>query len=180
MPPVTCNVGLLGWRETDSGTTLDEHGQGRAYGGIHLHPAPSRDRRDPLNLPFWRKIVILLLMGSFGFISTASSSIVSSALPEMVTAFAEFPEHGPPKGLLTFADLTPLLAVCILWILPSWMAANGYGPGSSSDGGCSKPLVRPAFEQIWAKSHHPHFLAFVDHFLLLVCCSPKFWKPSRC
>ena len=119
MYSVTCNVGLLSSLETDSGTALDENGQGRVYGGIHLHPPPSSDPRDPLNLPLWRKIVILLLMGGYGFISTASSSILSSALPEMVTAFAVFPEHGPPKGLLTFGDLTPLIAVCTPWTLPT-------------------------------------------------------------
>ena len=78
---------------------------------LHLHPAPSQDPRDPLNLPLWRRFLILLLMGLFAFTAVGSCTIISSALPMIVTAFAEHSDHGPPTGLLSFGDLAHLLAV---------------------------------------------------------------------
>ncbi|GAB7351469.1 hypothetical protein MBLNU459_g2128t1 [Dothideomycetes sp. NU459] len=77
---------------------------------IHLNPEPSPDPADPLNFPMWRKIAILLLMGIYAFTTNVSSSVISSALPDLVTAFAHFGK-GPPTGLIPFSSLTHLIAV---------------------------------------------------------------------
>lgn len=77
---------------------------------LHLNPEPSPDPADPLNFPQWRKIAILLLMGLYAFTANLSSSVISSALPDLVTAFAHF-GRGPPTGLVPFSSLTHLIAV---------------------------------------------------------------------
>lgn len=59
----------------------------------------------------WRKLTILALMSIYAFLANFSSSVLSSALPELVTAWATFSERGPPTGLVPFTDLTRLIAV---------------------------------------------------------------------
>lgn len=49
-------------------------------------------------------------MGLYAFTTNVSSSIISSALPTLVTAFATF-GRGPPTGLVPFTSLTHLIAV---------------------------------------------------------------------
>ena len=78
---------------------------------IHLQPEPTSDPKDPLNFPLWRKVVILLLMSSYAFISTGSSTVLGSALPNLVTAWATVSDTGQPTGLVAFSDLTHLIAV---------------------------------------------------------------------
>lgn len=77
---------------------------------LHLNPEPSPDPADPLNFPLWRKISILLLMGLYAFTANVSSSVISSALPDLVTAFAHLGQ-GPPTGLVPYSSLTHLIAV---------------------------------------------------------------------
>lgn len=89
---------------------------GREYeeGHIHLQPEPSSDPADPLNWSLARRVTILVLMSLYALITNISSAILSSALPNLVTAFATFSNHGPPEGIVPFGDLTHLVAVNLL------------------------------------------------------------------
>lgn len=78
---------------------------------IHLVPEPSNDPADPLVWPLWRKLVVLGIMGLYAILSNFQSSILSSAFPELVTAWAAFTPDGPPTGLVPFSDLAHLTAV---------------------------------------------------------------------
>ncbi|KAF2151533.1 major facilitator superfamily transporter [Myriangium duriaei CBS 260.36] len=78
---------------------------------IHLQPEPSSDPADPLNFSMTRKTIILMLMSGYALVTNISSSVLSSALPNLVTAFATFSQHGPPVGIVPFSDLTHLIAV---------------------------------------------------------------------
>lgn len=49
-------------------------------------------------------------MGLYAFTTNVSSSIISSALPTLVTAWAHYGE-GPPTGIVPFTSLTHLIAV---------------------------------------------------------------------
>lgn len=77
---------------------------------------PSPDPADPLNFSNSRKITILALMALYAFVTNVSSSIISSALPTLVTAFATFHERGPPTGIVPFSKLTHLIAVNNLFL----------------------------------------------------------------
>lgn len=78
-----------------------------------------------------RKITILTLMSGYAFTANFSSSILSSALPTLVTAFAVFSPMGPPTGIEAFSDLTQLIAVSNLMLGCSnlfWVPlSNTYG-----------------------------------------------------
>ena len=84
---------------------------------LHLQPEPSPDPADPLNFSMFRKITILALMALYAFITNVASSIISSALPDLVTAWLVIGPHGPvigphgPEGLVGFSSLTHLIAV---------------------------------------------------------------------
>lgn len=81
---------------------------------IHLQPEPSADPADPLNWASWRKHLILAQMSLFAFFCNTQSSILSSALPTLVTAWAHFSNRGPPTGIIAFPTLSHLIAVNIL------------------------------------------------------------------
>ncbi|KAJ9632339.1 hypothetical protein H2203_000744 [Taxawa tesnikishii (nom. ined.)] len=83
---------------------------------IHLQPEPSPDPADPLNFSKPRKYAILAAMSLYAFVTNVSSSIFASALPSLITAWATFPEHGPPTGLMSFSTLTHLIAVNVLML----------------------------------------------------------------
>jgi MFS family permease len=61
-----------------------------------------------------RKITILALMSLYAFVTNISSAIISSALPNLITAFATFSDHGPPEGIVPFESLTRLVAINLL------------------------------------------------------------------
>ncbi|KEQ82771.1 MFS general substrate transporter [Aureobasidium pullulans EXF-150] len=83
---------------------------------IHLNPEPSPDPADPLNFSNTRKVMILAIMALYAFITNVSSSIISSALPTLVTAFMVMHERGPPTGIIQFSTLTHLIAVNNLFL----------------------------------------------------------------
>ncbi|KAH0130085.1 MFS general substrate transporter, partial [Aureobasidium melanogenum] len=83
---------------------------------IHLNPEPSPDPADPLNFSNSRKVMILALMSLYAFVTNVSSSIISSALPSLVTAFMQLHPHGPPTGILPFSKLTHLVAINNLFL----------------------------------------------------------------
>lgn len=53
-------------------------------------------------------------MALYAFITNITSAIISSVLPNLVTAFATFSAHGPPTGLVPFSHLTQLVAINLL------------------------------------------------------------------
>lgn len=55
-------------------------------------------------------------MALYAFVTNVSSSIISSALPNLVTAFATFHERGPPTGIVPFSKLTHLIAINNLFL----------------------------------------------------------------
>lgn len=50
-------------------------------------------------------------MGLYAFTANVSSAILSSALPNLVTAWLKINPHGPPTGIVSFTSLTQLIAV---------------------------------------------------------------------
>lgn len=60
--------------------------------------------------------MILAIMALYAFITNISSSIISSALPNLVTAFMVMHERGPPTGIIQFSTLTHLIAVNNLFL----------------------------------------------------------------
>jgi len=58
-----------------------------------------------------RKLTILALMSLYAAVANISSAILSSALPNLVTAWAVFSQRGPPTGIVPFTNLTHLIAV---------------------------------------------------------------------
>lgn len=50
-------------------------------------------------------------MSLYAFITNVASSVISSALPTLVTAFAKYPLHAAPTGIVGFGKLTHLIAV---------------------------------------------------------------------
>ncbi|EUC40587.1 hypothetical protein COCMIDRAFT_9563 [Bipolaris oryzae ATCC 44560] len=114
-PPGTATlVEHLEW--TASQTNRDE---------IRLVPQPTSDPADPLNLPKWRKLVMLAVMSIHPFVVNFTASSISSALP----IYASTPVLGlPPKK---FSQLTYFIAVNVfmlgaanLWWVP---LANTFG-----------------------------------------------------
>ncbi|EMD89582.1 hypothetical protein COCC4DRAFT_36539 [Bipolaris maydis ATCC 48331] len=114
-PPGTATlVEHLEW--TASQTNKDE---------IRLVPQPTSDPADPLNLPKWRKLVMLAVMSMHPFVVNFTSASISSAFP----VYASTPVFGlPPKR---FSELTYLVAVNVLmlgaanlWWVP---LANTFG-----------------------------------------------------
>lgn len=57
-----------------------------------------------------------MIMSLYAFVTNVSSSILSSALPKLITAFMVMHERGPPTGILPFAKLTHLIAVNSLFL----------------------------------------------------------------
>lgn len=92
---------------------------------IRLVPQPTSDPADPLNLPKWRKLVMLAVMSMHPFVVNFTSASISSAFP----VYASTPVFGlPPKR---FSELTYLVAVNVLmlgaanlWWVP---LANTFG-----------------------------------------------------
>lgn len=78
---------------------------------VHLQPEPSADPADPLNFSMTRKLTILALMSVYAAVANISSSVLSSALPNLVTAWATFSQRGPPTGIVPFDNLAHLIAV---------------------------------------------------------------------
>lgn len=55
-------------------------------------------------------------MSLYAFIANFASSVISSALPVLVTAFATFHPMGPPTGIVPFDSLVHLIAVNVLML----------------------------------------------------------------
>lgn len=69
---------------------------------VVLIPTPSADPRDPLNLPKWRKVLIVMNVSLFAATATLMASSFGAILP---TIYEEY--HGDPKvnDLVTFPAL---------------------------------------------------------------------------
>ncbi|RDL33935.1 uncharacterized protein BP5553_08303 [Venustampulla echinocandica] len=79
-------------------------------GKLDFIPMPSGDPKDPLNLPQWRKILILVSLCFFGAVSLVAQQIVGSLLPVFVLVYAGLDPSiltnggggaafGPPVGI---------------------------------------------------------------------------------
>ncbi|KAF9773969.1 hypothetical protein IL306_008106 [Fusarium sp. DS 682] len=73
-------------------------------GTVVLVPAPSPDPKDPLNLPVWRKYMIILLVGFYSGISVLGTSGLGSVAPEL---YAIYHNDNPKRisDLLTYPTL---------------------------------------------------------------------------
>ncbi|KAF5645851.1 HOL1 [Fusarium tjaetaba] len=56
-------------------------------GTVVLVPTPSPDPKDPLNLPVWRKYMIILLVGFYSGISVLGTSGLGSVAPELYALY---------------------------------------------------------------------------------------------
>lgn len=89
-------------------------------GQLVLQPAPSKDPRDPLNLPLGRKIVAVTCLCFFGAFAAAAELILGSMLPVFVLEYAHIPpkllvpltKHGLPPG----DPLANLAGELVRWI----------------------------------------------------------------
>ncbi|KAJ8106206.1 hypothetical protein OPT61_g9691 [Boeremia exigua] len=128
-PGTTTLVGMFAptphHRSTNDSEHLEWAASQQNHDEIRLVPQPSSDPADPLNLPWWRKLAMLLCMSVHPFVVNFTSSSISSALP----IYAGSPIFGlPPKP---FSSLSYLIAVNILmmgfsnlWWVP---LANTFG-----------------------------------------------------
>ncbi|GAB1738697.1 hypothetical protein NU219Hw_g3493t1 [Hortaea werneckii] len=93
---------------------------------VQLLPPPTRNARDPLNWPLWRKYCVLLTMALYAFVANFASSVVAPAIPIMMFQMA--PPHSPP---VSTSKLTKLVAVNVLMMGVSnifWVPlANTFG-----------------------------------------------------
>ncbi|KAI7341506.1 MFS general substrate transporter [Hortaea werneckii] len=106
--------------------TRTRSGRNQQEDHVQLLPPPTRNARDPLNWPLWRKYCVLLTMALYGFVANFAASIVAPAIPIMMFQMA--PPHSPP---VSTSKLTKLVAVNVLMMGVSnifWVPlANTFG-----------------------------------------------------
>ncbi|KAH7176915.1 major facilitator superfamily domain-containing protein [Dactylonectria macrodidyma] len=84
------------------------HGSGTVNlyqdGSVVLIPTPSPDPKDPLNLPLWRKYMVILLVGLYSAISVLGTSGMGAVYPEVLQLY---PNDDPARvsDLLTYPTL---------------------------------------------------------------------------
>ncbi|KAF7554868.1 hypothetical protein G7Z17_g2579 [Cylindrodendrum hubeiense] len=73
-------------------------------GSVVLIPTPSPDPKDPLNLPVWRKYMVILLVGLYSAISVLGTSGMGAVYPEVLKLY---PHDDPTRisDLLTYPTL---------------------------------------------------------------------------
>ncbi|KAH7009495.1 major facilitator superfamily domain-containing protein [Ilyonectria destructans] len=73
-------------------------------GSVVLIPTPSPDPKDPLNLPIWRKYMVILLVGLYSAISVLGTSGIGAVYPEVLKLY---PNDDPARvsDLLTWPTL---------------------------------------------------------------------------
>ncbi|QIX00206.1 hypothetical protein AMS68_005723 [Peltaster fructicola] len=62
-------------------------------GNLVLIPAPSKDPKDPLNMPFKRKFIACFCMCSFGALAAAAELILGAMLPVFALEYAHIDTH---------------------------------------------------------------------------------------
>lgn len=84
-------------------TTYDQANDGRLFrdGVLVRQPAPSMDPRDPLNLPFTRKLIAAFFLCFYGALAASAELILGAMLPVFALQYAGI----NPKFLL---KLTPI------------------------------------------------------------------------
>ena len=98
-----------------------------------LMPAPTKDPRDPLNLPFARKALAVLCMSSFGALAASAELILGAMLPVFALEYANIdpkfllklteggglPLHSDPlKYLANLPNIPPIWKVYLLASMP--------------------------------------------------------------
>lgn len=74
-------------------------------GHLVKFPKPSNSPRDPLNFPFWRKTVALLVASLYAFIANYASSIAAPTLQLWPMTFPQEPK--------SFSQLSYIVAVSV-------------------------------------------------------------------
>jgi hypothetical protein len=77
--------------------------EGASNNGIFRQPQPSSDPRDPLNFPFWRKLVALFMVSFYAFVANFTSSGIAPALQLWNFTFPHDPR--------SYSELSTLVAV---------------------------------------------------------------------
>jgi len=74
-------------------TTYEQPIEGALYrnGELILQPAPSRAPRDPMNLPFWRKVLAIICLSAFGALAASAELILGACLPVFAVIYAGYP-----------------------------------------------------------------------------------------
>ncbi|KAH6657043.1 major facilitator superfamily domain-containing protein [Truncatella angustata] len=70
---------------------------------VVLIPTPSPDPKDPLNLPPWRKFMIIFIVGLYSAFAVATTSGLGAVYPEVMTAYPG--QETRATGLLTYPTL---------------------------------------------------------------------------
>ncbi|CAH0039827.1 unnamed protein product [Clonostachys solani] len=82
---------------------LDVGVAGTSSNGLVRQPQPSSDPRDPLNFPFWRKLVALFMVSFYAFVANFTSSVIAPALQLWNFTFPHDPK--------SYSELSTLVAV---------------------------------------------------------------------
>ncbi|KAI8668602.1 hypothetical protein NCS57_00671900 [Fusarium keratoplasticum] len=90
-------------------------------GAVVLIPTPSPDPKDPLNLPPWRKYMVILLVGVYSGMSVLGTSGLGSVYPEVMKLY---PDDDPSRitDLLTYPTL--FMGIGNLFSMPLAMAVG--------------------------------------------------------
>ncbi|UPL01266.1 hypothetical protein LCI18_012200 [Fusarium solani-melongenae] len=90
-------------------------------GAVVLIPTPSPDPKDPLNLPPWRKYMVILLVGVYSGMSVLGTSGLGSVYPEVMKLY---PDDDPSRitELLTYPTL--FMGIGNLFSMPLAMAVG--------------------------------------------------------
>jgi len=110
-------------------TTYEQPIEGALYrdGELVLQPAPSRAPRDPMNLPFWRKVVAIMCLSAFGALAASAELILGACLPVFALVYANEPltllSIGFPYGISPLSYLQdfggpPIFDVYLLGSIP--------------------------------------------------------------
>lgn len=78
-------------------TTYDQAATGELYrdGQLIRMPAPSRDPKDPMNLPLWHKIVAILCLSFFGALIASAEIILGACLPVFAIEYSPVLGYNP-------------------------------------------------------------------------------------
>ena len=93
------DTAITTFEATGVGATDDERRQYRDGELVKL-PAPTRDPKDPLNLPFGRKLITMLFLCLFGALAAAAELILGAMLPVFALQYSGI----DPKNLLAFSQ----------------------------------------------------------------------------
>jgi len=98
-------------------TTFDPSAEGKLYqdGELVVMPAPTRDPKDPMNLPLARRIAGVFCLSFFGALAASAEIILGACLPVFALEYAGFPPAQYILSLTPFPEnFNPLATLNIL------------------------------------------------------------------